>query len=298
MRTRRAAPAVRRSGVGRRSTAVRRSTAAWRCAASRRVARVLVAALVLLSAGCIDFLAPKGQAGNTPTRLDVVLHLARNPTLSCPGCITSEYTRIPTPAVTGPDTTVAWLEGTLDPGTDLSGETRTVLDGAPRVLGVSVAPADTTALGRRHYASRWTLPGDSVGPVVLEAPRVAALSPPDPVVHWSVPWSQSADTVRLAPGQDLPLVLTVRPDTASRPAPNFENWQVEVSGTRGFRIGADGPPPDTLVIPARFLPPSPDSTLVARMSIVEGITPAPGQNYQIVFALSVALAWIIVETPK
>lgn len=263
--------------------------------AAPAVASIAALTAALLSAGCVDFIAPQGRASNSPTRLDLSLHIARNPSLSCPGCITSEYTRIPTPGVTGSDTAVAWVDGTLDPGTDLAGETRRVLDAAPRVLGVTIRPADTTALGRRHYAARWVLSSDSVAPVVLEAPQVADVTAPSPVVHWSVPWSQPADTVRLAPGQDLPLVVTVRPSPQS-PAPTLENWSVDVRGTRGFRIGADGPPPDTLVIPARFLPPSSDSTLVARMNIVEAITPRSDQDYQIVFVLTVALAWIVVQT--
>lgn len=252
--------------------------------------------LALALAGCVDFIAPVGRAGDLPTRLVVTVNVGRDPALSCPGCITADFQRIPGPPVTGPDSAVVWVDGSLDPGTDPAGDTRTVLDPTLRLLGATLQPTDSSALGVRTYRYWWVVPGDTLPLLVPVAPRLDGIAAPDPLAHWSVPWTQSADTLRIAAGQDLPLPITVRP-AADQPAPDLRNWSVVVQGRSAFRIGADGPPPDTLLIPARFLPAPADSTLVARMSIVQALTPQPQQNYQVVFVLYVDLAWIIVQTP-
>ncbi len=259
------------------------------------LAFALVAASALGAAGCIDFVEPEGRPGLQTAQLSVTLHLVDDTARACPeGCVPGTFDRLAT-SPGGGTGALAWLEGSLDPGTDLGGETRSVPDPTVGMLAVRVPPADTTALGVRRYRAAWlpSLPADAR--IVLDPPAVANVDVPRPTVDWGVPTRADPDTVSFAPGENIRLHVGAA-DSLDLPAPSFRSWSLQLSGAGGHyvQVSSDGVPPDTLVVPSAFLPEPDEGSMVAELTLIRALVmPGGDRGYAVTFITQIELTWTV-----
>jgi hypothetical protein len=227
-----------------------------------------VAALVQLVACDIDFVEPDLPERGAPAVFEATLRTINGTSME--------------------------LEARLAPGLDESGLRRSLLRESVRLNGSDVLPDSVLRNGTRVYRATLLLPA-STRPITLEAPRVEDVTATIPVVRWFEVMRQGRDTVDVAPGNDL--VLTV--DTtgiALVPPPAIRQWVVLLrgDGDEFLTIGANGTPPDSIVVPARFIPLSASGSLTARLVHQQTMTlrPAPGDEIAQV-TLDATIAWTV-----
>jgi hypothetical protein len=258
------------------------------------VTRRLIQLLAVLATGaCVEFIAPEGPSGNQSALLQVAVRVVRDPAVACTTpCQSPGELRLGGPATA--DSVLVRVDGSLDPGTDPAGETRVVSDDSVRLLGVVVPAGDTIVAGARPFVAWWTRSGAQPPPdLVLVGPRVEGVSLPQPLVSWGLPWTDLPDTLHMQAGSDLPLRVTPAA-AAPVPAPAYSGWSLDLRGAGRFTLGADGPPPDTLTVPARFLPPPQDGVITAVLTIYQGVTEqSVNQDYTAVIGVSVDLTWVV-----
>ena len=185
------------------------------------------------------------------------------------------------------------VDGQLAPGLDEDGFRRRVAREAVVALGRMVAPGSTAPNGTRSYFDEWSTTIDSVaGTLTLEAPAVEGVGPP-PAIRWSGLAKLDSDTVPVAAGEDL--VLRVRLSGADEPPPLNDSWLLQLTGEEGqFRIGADGAPPDSIVVPARWLPAPDDGVVLAELGYTRTTSVRPAMSdYVGLFLLGAGVSWTV-----
>lgn len=222
-----------------------------------------LAALIL--GGCIDFVEPELSERGAPavTRLVVVV---------------SDSGRL---ALTGEST----------PGFDDAGFLRGYREHTAAVGPWTFPADDVSDAGGLHWsAGRQVEPGTTFAALALRPPAVEGLGGP-PTVVWAGAERAGPDTLRLDPDGGLRLPIRVAGPPAGGVRPDVRQWFLTLTGDSGaFRLSADGPPPDTLNIPARFLPAFEDG-LAARLVYQQSGEARGVDRYVGQFTLDVRLHW-------
>jgi len=184
----------------------------------------------------------------------------------------------------------------LLPGLDSAGVPRAVASRAARLLSRAIEP-DTVTLREWVYHETFTVPAAQVaGPIIFEAPAVRGVGAP-PAVTWYGVRRMDPDTLTLRAGQDMRLVLDADLGMPA-PAPATRQWFMTLASTGGvFRLGADGVPPDTVIVPARWVPAGDIVRVLLIWVQSADIRPQPGDYIGLV-TLDVRASWTVrVITP-
>ena len=184
----------------------------------------------------------------------------------------------------------------LLPGLDSAGVPRDVASGTVRLLGRAIEP-DTVTLREWIYHATFRMdPVQLAGPIIFEAPAVRGVAAP-PTFRWYGARRIDPDTLILQAGRDMTLVLDADIGTPG-PMPTQRQWIMTLASTGGvFRLGADGIPPDTVIVPARWIP----AGDIVRVHLIwvqsADIRPPPGDYIGLV-TLDARVSWTVrVTTP-
>jgi len=201
------------------------------------VRRASLAAILLLPS-CIDFIEPDLPDRGAPAVIQATLRLL--------------------------DDSILQVDARLAPGFDEVGLGRRITRETLRVAGRDVPPDSVLRNGTHVYRTDLDVAPLALGAIVFEAPVVRDVASP-PAARWFPVRRAGADSLELAIGEDL--VLTTAPaDGSPEPPPTIQQWTLSlVAGGARFTIAASGVPPDTIVIPARWLPGSPNGAILARL---------------------------------
>lgn len=222
---------------------------------------------ILALAACIDFVEPDLPSLGAPAVIQATIRLT--------------------------DQGEAELDALLAPGLDEAGLRRAVTRDTILVLGRPVVPDSIAHNGSRHYRAVWPSPATAVAePVTFRAPSLGSLTARPPEVVWAGARRVGPDTLRVAAGQDL--FLEVGPGAGSQlPQPDRQQWFLRLEGdSSAFNISADGPPPDTIQVPSRWIPPG--NEVAARLIYAQSavIEDAPG-DYVGLITLDIRLNWTV-----
>jgi hypothetical protein len=235
-------------------------------------ARAIVAALAVGLAACIDFVEPDLPELGAPVVLQVGVVIV--------------------------DVVSAGVDARLAPGLDADGFRRSVSRAALRVAGVAIDPDTVLRNGTHVYDAELVLARSPADPILIEAPAVDDVAAPPPVARWFTVRRVGPDTVRLAAGADLVLVLDTSA-AAPDPPPATRQWVLALTGANGtFTIASTGIPPDTLVVPARWLPAPADGVVQARLVAQQSaqLRPPPG-DYVALLTLDTRITWTVLVEP-
>lgn len=231
--------------------------------AVKRIAMIAAVAL----AGCIDFVEPDLPELGAPAVIQAAIRLT--------------------------DRGDAEIEALLAPGLDQAGLRRGVARDTVHVLDRAVTPDSIARNGSRRYRAVWAASGTVVAePVTFRAPSLEdpVLSPPE--LTWTGARRLGPDTLDIGAGEDL--VLEVRSGSGTEsPPPDLRQWFLRLEGDEGaFNISSDGPPPDTIQVPARWIPAG--ETVAARLLYAQSavIENAAG-DYVGLVTLDIRLHWTI-----
>ncbi len=229
-----------------------------------RVLRALIVASLGV-AGCIDFVEPDLPERGAPAVVQLTVRLL--------------------------ETGTTQVDGRLVPGLDNAGVPRRVTDARFRVLGREVEPDSTTKSGTRVYRTDW--PGaeaDAAGAIEARGPGMEGLTSPS--IRWYALRRDGPAFVARAPDADLSLTLDVTGGTAE-PEPEIRWWFLTLSDTAGaFRLGGDGAPPDTIVVPARWVPAG-DSVAALLIYQQSARIESLAEQYVGLFTLDARVSWVI-----
>ena len=184
------------------------------------------------------------------------------------------------------------VSGTLAPGLDLAGFRRQLASPLLRLDGLAFPPVDTLADGALRYDATGTIePDRAAGPLTLTAPAIDGVDAPPPGVTWAGLRRIGDDTVHLARGADLVLRVATSGggDAAAR-----RQWRLTVAGDSAATfLGGDGAPPDSIILPARYVPAG--DTLAARLvwSVSARLEPPPG-DYIVLLAGDTRVGWTVI----
>lgn len=234
---------------------------------SRALTRLL-AALVL--GGCVDFVEPELPERGAPAVLVLNVRLR--------------------------DMTDVEVEARLVPGLDEGGNRRRLEDERMRVMNRDLSPDSTSGTGTRVYREAWTAgAAATAGPIESRAPRIAGLGTA-PAFRWYALERDGPAEVRLGPGDDLPLALTLDPGEAE-PEPDIRQWFLTLSdGDRVFRLSSDGLPPATILVPSHWVPAG-DSVAVSLVYQQSAKVEIPMGGYIALFGLDARLSWTVRRPP-
>jgi len=184
----------------------------------------------LASTGCLDFAEPDLPDIGAPAILQVSINLRADGTFI--------------------------VNGELAPGLTLDANTRRLPAGDSIVVyGVVIQPYDITSAERRKYNF-----GDTAAarffdqPLTLEAPWLEDVRAVIRPLSWRTARRIGSDTIVVARGHDLVLPVA-HTGTAHSVAPQREEWVLFLTTeSQTYKVGANGPPPDSIVVPARWIP--------------------------------------------
>jgi hypothetical protein len=226
----------------------------------------IVVSIVALTA-CVDFVEPDLPALGAPAVIQATIRLT--------------------------DRGEAELEALLAPGLNEAGLRRAVTRDTVLVLGRPVTSDSIAHNGSRRYRALWPAPSTAVAePVTFRAPTLGNLTARPPEVVWAGARRLGPDTLRVVSGQDL--FLQVGPGAGSAlPKPDVQQWFLRLEGDEGaFNISADGPPPDTIQVPARWIPAGDEVAvrlIYAQSAVIED---TPG-DYVGLITLDIRLNWTV-----
>jgi hypothetical protein len=229
--------------------------------------RALTLLAAALAAGCLDFIEPEIPEMGAPAVLQATVRLT--------------------------DRGEVTVEARLEPGLDGAGFRRRVDDPALTVLGRVLVPDTVLRNGARVWDTQWQASPDIVASEVrLASPAVASIGATPPSVAWLGLRAVGPDTIRLARGVDLLLPLVLTPG-APQPLPQIRQWFLRLAGRSGaFNVSADGPPPDTIFIPARWIPAG-DSLEVRLIFNQSSVLHDPPGDYIGLITLDTRLFWTL-----
>ena len=245
-----------------------RRVASVRSARSARcLARCVPLAVISILAACIDFIEPDLPARGAPAVIEATLRLFDDSTLQ--------------------------VDARLAPGFDALGLGRVVTRPTLRILGREVVPDSVLRNGTHLYRTELDVAGVVFGPVEFDAPVVRDVGPL-PVVRWFPARRVGPDTIDIAAGEDL-VITTALAAGQPEPPPAIRQWTVSLgAGEDRFTIGANGAPPDSIVIPARWVPDSPNGAIQVRLVYQQTADlHAPPGDYIGLLALDTRINWVV-----
>ncbi len=184
----------------------------------------------------------------------------------------------------------------LLPGLDSAGVPRDVSSRHARLLDRTVEPDSVTRREWIYHAMWMTEPGNVIGPIVFEAPTVRNVAAPPSIVWYGVR-RIDPDTLHLDAGADLRLRLDANAG-ASQPSPSQRQWVVTLATDNGvFRLGADGVPPDTILVPSRWIPPGDPLRVQMIWTQTADIRQPPGDYIGLV-TLDARVSWTVRVGPR
>jgi hypothetical protein len=218
----------------------------------------------LLLAGCIDFVEPDLPERGAPAIVQVNVVVADSGWLS--------------------------VNGMLVPGLHESGLRRGLLREALRVAGLDIEPSTIERNGTRRFDFSTMVARDlAAGPIDVEGPRVEGVTAP-PAVRWLGIRRLDPDSMVLMRGADLSLHVTTT--QGSTPPPDIRQWFLTLDGPESdFRVSADGPPPDTIVIPAHWIPAG--TRIQVRLAFIQAVRIGNNTNYVGLITLDTRVHWIL-----
>lgn len=227
---------------------------------------LLLAALCATSAGCWDFVEPEFAEANAAAIMQVNANIDESGNFS--------------------------MTGLLVPGLNEDGFQRAVLRDTLYIFGVPITSTSTLPSGSRVYSFNAALGPQALSqPFTIDPPKVEDMSI-EPTVRWYSPQTPDPDTIRVARGADLQLHIVLDPNTPI-PSPQ-QQWFLLLSGRAiQFQIGANGPPPAELVIPAEWIPEPADSVVRINFTSFQSAQPLI-DKYRGVYSYTVRLDWVIV----
>jgi len=190
--------------------------------------RPVLPLLLLLAAGCIDFVEPELPDRGAPAAIEATIRIM--------------------------DDGTAELDARLVPGLDSNGNRRAVERDIVDVLGRAVAPDTVLFDGTRRYVETWAVSPQVVGePISFEAPRLGGVVAMPPAIEWSSVRRVDPDTIQVERGEDV--VLALAQGSPVSQAADIRQWFLRLEGdSSAFNISADGLPPDIIQVPARWIP--------------------------------------------
>jgi hypothetical protein len=223
-----------------------------------------VAALAALGAGCVDFVEPELPGRDVPAVARITVALSDSGSLT--------------------------VNGTVAPGFDDEGLRRALLDATIAAAGYVVAPDDTLESGDFAYASTIAVDTALSAPTIeIRGPTVAGMGGA-PVVRWPTVWRADGDTVTLEADGSLRLHVGGA-DAEAVPDADIRQWFLTLAGdSTTFRLGSDGPPPEELDIPARWVPANAES---ARLIYQQASTLRIGDDYVSLVTLDLRMHWTL-----
>lgn len=220
----------------------------------------------LLAAGCIDFVEPDIPELGAPAAIQATIRLT--------------------------DMGTAEVDASLQPGLDRNGDRRRLL-GPLEVMGRTLEADSVLRNGMRRYIEAWPT-SDSVviQRIMLRAPPIEGLRAPRPAIEWTGMRKLDPDTLDIRSGEDLILHIELGKGEAV-PPPRIRQWFLRVAAdSASFNISSDGPPPDTIFVPGRWLPRGDrlDVRLIYNQQAAVGIPP---DDYVGIITLDVRVFWTV-----
>lgn len=218
-------------------------------------------------AGCLDFVEPELPQRGAPAVARLVV-------------VVSDSGRLT-------------VSGETVPGFDEDGFRRRFADPTVRVGSLTFQPEGESAAGALMFGSAVAIAGSAVTDTFALLPPVVQGIGERPMVRWAGAGRMGPDTLRLSEAGGVRLALRVAPEPAGSPPPETRQWFLTLTGDEGaFRLSADGPPPDTIDVPAHFVPSFAD-TLQVRLVYQQSGTVRSVVRYLGLFTLDVRLHWIV-----
>lgn len=186
----------------------------------------------LAGSGCIDFVEPDIPELGAPATVQATLRLT--------------------------DLGTAEVDVYLAPGLDSAGSQRSLTGTPLEALGRAHQADSIRRNGTRRYTKSWLTARDIVSePILFRAPGIDRVAAAPPALEWVGVRRLGPDTLRLRPGEDLYLPIALGRG-AGTPQPAIRQWFLRLSSASGaagaFGLSADGTPPDTIYVPARWIP--------------------------------------------
>jgi hypothetical protein len=221
---------------------------------------------VVLAAGCIDFVEPDIAELGAAAVAQVTIRLT--------------------------DLGTVEINARVAPGLDAAGFRRSVEDPL-EVFDRIIEPDSVTRNGTRIYLETWQASPDIVADTVrFQAPAVHPVTAPPPAVQWLGIRRAGSDTASLDEGDDLRLAIRLTEGDA-RPQPQIQQWFLRLgTDSSAFNISADGVPPDTLRVPAHWIPPG-DSIGVRLIFNQSAVLREPPGDYMGVITVDTRLFWTV-----
>jgi hypothetical protein len=226
-----------------------------------------------LLTGCYDFIEPDLPEAGAPVVLLAAAHLLETGRLH--------------------------FTATLAPAITVDGFLRRVPNDTIVVHGIRLVPDSLARNGSRYYDDVQVLP-DALGqPLTIAAPRIPEVTAQAPSIRWESVRHTGADTLFLAPNEDLLLRVQVV-GVPSEPQPLHRQWAVNLFGDEAsFSFAAHGPPPDTIRIPSYWIPPARNGQVEVYLTYFLSGTyrPAPG-DYLTILTADTRIRWIVRTTTR
>ena len=231
-----------------------------------RKALLLVLSLIV-STGCFDFVEPDLPEAGAPAILQAAIHVDSDGTVQ--------------------------FDGLLAPALTVDGFERVIQNDTIRVFGIGVGSDSVLPNSSRIYHFNERVPAVGAQPISLEAPDIEDVLANPPVIRWQNIRRIDADTIMWQAPADL--VLRIAKTESSEPAPQGRQWIVDLISEEGnFRIGSNGIPPDSIRIPAYYVPASALGRVSAVLTYFQNGTyrVAPG-DYVLALTTDTRARWTI-----
>lgn len=238
--------------------------------ALRRVAATAACALTLTGCVQFDFLEPDLPESGAPVVFQANVYIDETGTFR--------------------------LDGSLVPGLNFDGFRRTVLNDTIGVSSLDVTPSAIAGNGTRTYAfpTHVADPVSFTQPLIITPPVVADVGAVPPVLRWYGLNRVDGDSLIVPRGAEL--MLRVSNQAArNQPGPQIRQWFLELAtDSTSFRLGGSGEPPDTIRVPAYWIPPSSNGRIAAYLTYYVAGTyrPFPG-DYLLIVGANMRLRWNI-----
>jgi hypothetical protein len=185
--------------------------------------------------------------------------------------------------------------GRLTPGRDANGQLRVVQDSIALIWGTPIEPVADSMTPGWIYDTSWTADpgGISAGALCVQPPSVVGVDVPDDPICTSQTWRAGAGEFAVSRGSELRFEL-VGPGSSQSTDVTWERWAVQITAGDTFLVTvlANGPPPQTVMIPGDWLAAAPAGDLEAEM-LIDGSLTSDSNDYVVHVGVRTTLRWIV-----